>query len=189
MSDETLEESNVLMGCDYNSLAMQAMSGKDVIAMVTNATGDKLLAIAGQQGLDFNMSQETSEAATKDVEAGGWAFKFHGNKSWDASIDGLLNIDDEATGMVAKAIDNSEYLCLKICKRIANADGSITYQPIRMGLAIVTSDTFSAANDDNVSYAMDFDGTGKPWLYETATKAERQKAAFTVQPASEDFEG
>lgn len=178
-----------LLGCDYSAQAMKALAGKDLIAMVTNEAGDKLLSIAGQQGLDFNMSQETSEAATKDLEVGGWSFKVPGNKSWDASIDGLYSPDDEATAMVASAIDNGYYVCLKICRRTANADGSVDYQPIRMGLAIVTTDNFSAANDDNASYSMDFEGSGKPWLYETATEAEREAAAWTVAAPTAPSEG
>ena len=148
--------------------------------MVTNQKGDKLLAVAGQQGLSFNMGSETSEAATKDEAGGGWSLKFHGAKTWDASIDGLFSPDDEATQMVAAALANDEYLCLKICKRKLLEDGGTEYQPMRMGLAIVTSDNFEASNEDNTTYSMDFEGSGKPWLYETATEEERKAAKFTV---------
>jgi TP901-1 family phage major tail protein len=176
------EDSHILLGCDFDSQTAQAMSGKDVIAMVTNKTGNALLAIAGQQGLSFNLSQETTDAgATKDG-GNGWALRFHGSKNWDASIDGLYSPDDEAQQLVASAIENDEYVCLKICKRTVNADSSIKYQPLRMGLAIVTSDNFSAGMDDSTTYSMDFSGSGACWMYETATADEREAAAFTVQP-------
>lgn len=169
-----------LKGCDYSALSAKALAGKDVLALVTNKEGTKLLAVAGQQGLSFNMSAETSEAATKDESGGGWSLKFHGGKTWDASIDGLYSPDDEATQMVAAALAGDEYVCLKICKRTIGENGDITYQPMRMGLAIVTSDNFEAPNDDNVTYSMDFEGSGKPWIYETASSDEREAAKFII---------
>lgn len=171
---------NRLMGCDFDVETAKALNGKNIVAIVTSKDGDKLLAVAGQTGLDYNMSTETTEAATKDDANGGFAIKFHGSKSWDASIDGLYSPDDEATQLVASALVNDEYVCLKICDRKKNTDGSTTYQPIRMGLAIVTSNNFSAPNDDNATYSMDFEGSGKPWLYETATAKERTDASWTV---------
>lgn len=182
------EADNTLMGCDFDVETAKALNGKDIVAMVTNKLGDKLLAVAGQQGLSYNMSSETTEAATKDDSNGGFAIKFHGSKTWDASIDGLYSPDDEATQMVAKALVGDEYLCLKICERTKNGDGSIAYQPIRMGLAIVTSDNFEAPSDDNATYSMDFEGSGAPWLYETASEAEREAARFTI-PAENSGSG
>lgn len=175
-------ESNTLLGCDFDAETAKALNGKNIVAVVTDSTGQNLLAIAGQTGLDYNMKTETNEAATKDDANGGFAIKFHGSKSWDASVDGLYSPDDAAAQMVANALMNDEYVCLKICERTKNQNGSVTYQPLRMGLAIVTSDNFSAPNDDNATYSMDFDGSGKPWMYETATAAERTAAAWTVQP-------
>lgn len=170
-----------LYGCDFDIETAKALNGKSIVAMVTNQTGTKMVAIAGQQGLSYNMSSETTEAATKDGSNGGWALKFHGSKSWDASLDGLYSPDDEATKIVAKALANDEYLCLKICERTVSEDGkTITYKPLRMGLAIVTSDNFEAPNDDNATYSMDFEGSGKPWLYETATEDEIKAATFSV---------
>ena len=135
--------------------------------------------MAGQQGLSFNLNQDTTEAATKDDAIGGWKLRFASNKDWDASIDGLYSPDDEATKMVAKALAEGTYLCLKICKRIRST-ANTKYVPLRMGLAIVTSDTFEAPNDDNTTYSMEFQGSGKPWLYETATKDQITAATVTV---------
>lgn len=177
----TTGTNHVLVGCDFDAATAKALNGKSIIAMVTNKLGNKLLAVAGQQGLSYNMSAETTEAAaTKDEEGGGWTLAFHGGKSWDASIDGLYSPDDEATKLVAKALMNDEYLCLKVCERIKNADNSITYKPLRMGLAIVTSDNFEAPSDDNTTYSMEFKGSGKPWLRETATDEEIEAATWTV---------
>lgn len=180
----TENPSYILEGCDFDAGTAQALNGKSIVAMVTDIEGSELLAIAGQQGLKYNMSSETTEAPTKDAANGGWSLKFHGSKSWDASIDGLYSPTDEATQKVAAALANDEYLCLKICQRIMNSDNSITYIPLRMGLAIVTSDSFDAPNDDNATYSMEFDGSGKPWLYETATPEQRTAASWTVAASS-----
>ncbi len=179
---------NTLTGCDFDAATAKAMSGKNIVALVTNKEGNKLLCVAGQQGLSYNMESETNEAATKDDSSGGWTVKFHGSKSWNASIDGLYSYDDEATKIIAKALADDEYLCLKICERIKDA-GVVKYKPLRMGLAIVTSDNFEAPNDDNATYSMDFDGTGKPWLIETATEEEILAATITLNQSSGVSEG
>lgn len=168
-----------LKGCDFDAATACALAGKDIIAMVTDSSGENLLSIAGQQGLSYEMSSETTEAATKDDENDNWSVSFHAGKSWNASVDGLWSVDDEASKMVAKALANSEYLCLKICHRIKSST-SVTYKPLRMGLAIVTTHSFDGPNDDNVTYSMEFQGTGKPWLIETATEEEIEAATITV---------
>lgn len=180
MSDNA-NESNVLTGCNFDADTASVLNGKNIIALVTDKTGADLLAVAGQQGLTYNMESETNEVngSTKDTTAG-WTVKFSGSKSWNASISGLYSPTDEATQRVAKALANGEYLCLKICERTANLDGSVTYQPLRMGIALVTSDNFEAPNDEAVTYSMNFEGSGAPWLYETATSGERTAAKFTI---------
>lgn len=180
----TTGTNHILVGCDFDVETAKALNGKSIVAMVTNKLGNKLLAVAGQQGLSYNMSAETTEAsATKDEAGGGWTLAFHGGKSWDASIDGLYSPDDEATQLVAKALMDDEYVCLKICERIKNADSSTTYKPLRMGLAIVTSNNFEAPSDDNATYSMEFKGSGKPWLREAATDDEIKAATWTVAAA------
>lgn len=168
-----------LTGCDFDAATAKALSGNDIVALVTDSTGASLVAVSGQQGLSFNMSQENTEAATKDDAIGGWTLKFGSSKSWDASIDGLYSPDDTATKTVAKALADGDYLCLKICKRVRTT-ANTQYIPLRMGLALVSSDNFEAPNDDNATYSMEFQGSGKPWLYETATEAEIKAATVTV---------
>ena len=171
----TAQQDTNLIGCDFDAATAKAISGNDIVALVTDKTGTELLAVSGQQGLSFNMSQDNTEAATKDDAIGGWTLKFGSSKSWDASIDGLYSPDDKAT----KAVADSEYLCLKICKRVRTT-ANTKYIPLRMGLALVSSDNFEAPNDDNTTYSMEFQGTGKPWLYETATEEQITAATITV---------
>ena len=169
-----------LTGCDFDAITAKAVAGKDIIALVTDSTGEDVLAIAGQQSLSYNMTANTTQSATKDDDTNGWQVSFHGTKAWDASIDGLFSVNDETHAMVAKALASDEYLCLKICHRTKGTNAT-TYTPIRMGLAIVTSDNFSAGNEDNATYSMSFQGTGKPWLIEEATTAEIEAATIVVE--------
>lgn len=179
-NETEVSQNKNLIGCNFDIETAKALTGKSIVAMVTNSIGNKLLAVSGQQGLSFNMSAETTESATKDSSTGGWTLNFHGTKAWDASIDGLYSPDDEATKMVASALVNDEYVCLKIVERIYMDNGKIKYIPLRMGLAIVTSDNFEAPSDDNTTYSMDFTGSGKPWLRETATAEEIENATIIV---------
>ena len=98
----TAQQDTNLIGCDFDAATAKALSGNDIVALVTDKTGTELLAVSGQQGLKFNMSQDNTEAATKDDAIGGWTLKFASSKSWDASIDGLYSPDDSATKTVAK---------------------------------------------------------------------------------------
>lgn len=71
---------NKLIGCDFDSATAKALNGNDIVALVTDSTGASLLAVAGQQGLSFNLNQDTTEAATKDDAIGGWKLRFASNK-------------------------------------------------------------------------------------------------------------
>ena len=54
--------------CDFSSTAAKALAGKDILLAVFNTTGDKLLAISGQQGLTINRSADSIEITSKDTE-------------------------------------------------------------------------------------------------------------------------
>lgn len=169
---------NNKLHCPFDAMTSRAISGKKIFALVTDKTGAKLLAMAGQQGLSWSMEAETQEATCKD-DTGGWKSETHAAKSWNASVDGLWCQDDEARNMVAAAVANDEYLCLRVCER-TETEANYVYKPIRIGLAICTSNSFEAPNDDNMTYSMDFTGVGKPWLVESATPEEITAATYTV---------
>mgnify|MGYP005772761743 CR=1 FL=1 len=165
--------------CNFDATTAKAVRGKNVVAMITDKTGAKLLGISGQQGLAFSMETETTEVSTKDGENDGWKSETPGVKSWSASADGLSCFDDEGQKMVAKALAEDDYLCFRICER-SKSGNTTTYKPIRIGLVLVTSYSLDAPNDDNVTYSMDFSGIGKPWLVETAAEGEVEAATYTV---------
>ena len=168
------------IGCNFDAITAKYVAGKDIVALVMDSTGSSILAIAGQQSLSYNMSTSTTQSSTKDDSTDGWQVSFHGTKSWDASVDGLFSVNDDTHKVVAQALYNDDYLCLKICERI-KGENSTSYKPIRMGLAIVTSDNFSAGNEDNATYSMAFQGCGQPWLIENATDSEITAATITVE--------
>ena len=144
----TAQQDTNLIGCDFDAATAKALSGNDIVALVTDKTGTELLAVSGQQGLKFNMSQDNTEAATKDDAIGGWTLKFASSKSWDASIDGLYSPDDSATKTVAKALAEGEYLCLKVCKRIRTS-ANTKYVPLR-NLCISPQCGFSSTEEGNI---------------------------------------
>ena len=57
--------------CDFSSTVAKALAGKDILLAIWNATGDKLLAISGQQGLTINRSADSIEITSKEKQAGG----------------------------------------------------------------------------------------------------------------------
>lgn len=170
---------DVKKGCNFDSLTLKAVHGKNIVAMLLDQSGTEPLAIAGQQDLSFSMEVETSESKTKDGD-GGWAMKFPGVKSWNASVGGLYSFDDQARKTVMLAIINGTYLCFGIYKKEAIASGGIKYTPIRQGLAIPTSDELEAANDDSMTYSCNFEGSGACWCIETAEAAEIEAMSFTT---------
>ncbi|MCB2554740.1 phage major tail protein, TP901-1 family, partial [Listeria monocytogenes] len=79
----------------YTPGAAKAVAGKDVILAVFNAAGDKLLAVAGQQGLTVNRSKDSIEITSKDT-VGVWKSKIGGMKEWSIENDGLYVADAES---------------------------------------------------------------------------------------------
>lgn len=167
---------HVLAGCDFDQYTASATHGSKVLALIASQTDDKLLAVSGQTGLSFNLDVESSQTNTKDAQ-GGWAVNFPGVKSWNMSLEGLTVFDDAGRKAIVKAIADGTFLCAGIYK--IDVDGDKTkYTCLRKGLAIPTSDSIDAPSDDNTTFSVDFQGTGKPYLFETASEEERKKHDF-----------
>ena len=173
--------SNVSTGCNFDSLTTKATHGKNIVAMISTATEDQLLAMQGQQGLSFSMSRETSSSAVKGDE-GDWTVNFAGIGSWEMSCDGLWCMGDEGRKAFLTHLANGKPVCAGIWQREAQEDGSVKYTPIRKGLAIPTGDEIDAPHDDSATYSCSFTGSGKPWMIETATEDEIA-AMVVVVPA------
>lgn len=171
-----MAKDHVLAGCNFDAYTASAVHGSKVLALVASETDDKLLGISGQTGLNFNLEVESSQTNTKDAK-GGWAVNFPGVKSWNMSLEGLTVFDDDGRKAIVSAIANGTFLCVGIYK--IDVEGTKTkYTCLRKGLAIPTSDSLDAPSDDNTTFSCDFEGTGEPYLYETATEEERQEHDF-----------
>lgn len=158
-----------LAACPFDANTAKAVHGKKLLVLVTDRTGRDLLLYSGQQDTTWTTESETTEAATKDGD-GEWVTKSAGQKSWSSSVNGLWPIDDEAQDMTVKALKEGELLCVGLYRREKDTErGTYIYSPVRKGLAYVTSNEISAPSDDNVTYSMNFDGTGELWMCEAAT--------------------
>lgn len=139
--------------CDFSSTAAKALAGKDILLAVWNATGDKLLAISGQQSLTVNRSADSIEITSKDTE-GGWKSKISGMKEWSVDNGGLYVPNDESHRILSQAFENGDPVCLKV------VNGK-TKKGMFGGLAVITDYPLEAPHDDAVTYSLTFEGMGK----------------------------
>lgn len=138
--------------CDFSGSATKAVAGKDILLAVFNSTGDKLLAVAGQQGLTINRSKDSIEVTSKDTK-GGWKAKIGGMKEWSIDNDGLYIGDDDSHRALNKAYHDDELVCLKVINQK-------TKEAMFGGLAIVTDYPIEAPFDDAVTYSISLEGNG-----------------------------
>lgn len=139
--------------CDFSSTAAKALAGKDILLAIWNTTGDKLLAISGQQGLTINRSADSIEITSKDTE-GGWKSKIAGMKEWSIDNDGLYVPNDESHTILSQAFENSDPVCVKV------VNGK-TKKGMFGGLAVITDYPIEAPYDDAVTYSLTLDGMGR----------------------------
>lgn len=138
--------------CDFSGTATKAVAGKDILLAVFNSTGDKLLAVAGQQGLTINRSKDSIEVTSKDTK-GGWKAKIGGMKEWSIDNDGLYVGDDESHQALNKAFNDDEFVCLKVVNQK-------TKEAMFGGIAIVADYPIEAPYDDAVTYSISLEGNG-----------------------------
>ena len=138
--------------CDFSGTAAKAVAGKDILLAVFNSTGDKLLAVAGQQGLTINRSKDSIEVTAKDTK-GGYKSFIGGMKEWSIDNDGLYVGDDESHKVLSKAFDEDELVCLKVINQK-------TEKALFGGLAIISDYPIEAPYDDAVTYSITLQGNG-----------------------------
>ncbi|MCO7125116.1 phage major tail protein, TP901-1 family [Sporolactobacillus shoreicorticis] len=129
-----------------------ATAGKDILLSLWNATGDKLLALAGQQGLTINRDKDTVEVTSKDTQ-GGWKEYLGGFKEWSIDNDGVYVRSDESHKLLIQAYENDNLLLIKVTNKKTQTD-------MFGGLAIVTSYPIEAPYDDATTYSITLTGTG-----------------------------
>lgn len=139
--------------CDFDASVTKAVAGKDILLAVFNETGSKLLAIAGQQGLNINRSADSIEVNSKDTK-GGWKAKIQGLKEWGVETDGLYVKNDESHQTLGKAFDEGLSVCIKVINNRAK-------KGMFGGLAIVTDYSLEAPYDDGMTYSITLEGQGR----------------------------
>lgn len=158
--------------CDMSSAATKAVAGKNILLAIFNSTGDKLLAVAGQQGLTINRSKDSIEITSKDTK-GGWKSKIGGMKEWSIDNDGLYVRSDESHTELSKYFDGDDPVCIKVLDMQAK-------KGMFGGLCIVTDYSFEAPFDDAMTYSIKLDGMGA--LVDLADKDANQLPGETVPP-------
>ncbi len=138
--------------CDFTSSTAKAMAGKDILLCIFNSTGEKLLAISGQQGLTINRTSDSIEISSKDTQ-GGWKSKIAGMKEWSIDVDGVYTVGDESHTILSKAFNDSDLLCIKIIN-------SKTKKGMFGGLVAITDYPLEAPYDDSMTYSLTLDGVG-----------------------------
>lgn len=137
--------------CPIDSESLDVMAGKDWLLSVFDPTGEKLLAIAGQQSFKLNREADTISVNTKTN--GGWGQNVVGIKNWSIDSGGIAVANDESHKILSKAFNDGEPLCLK-------AFDVKRKKPLFGGWAHLTSYPFDAPYDDSVSYETSFKGNG-----------------------------
>lgn len=158
--------------CDFSASAANAIAGADVLLAVFNEAGDKLLAIAGQQGLTINRSADSIDVTSKDTE-GGWKSKIPGLKEWSIDNDGIYVPSDETHVALGKAFQDGSLVCLKVIN-------GKTKKGMFGGLACITDYSLEAPYDDSMTYSISLEGNGP--LTDISSLAAGDAAKVTALP-------
>lgn len=128
-------------------------------ALILKVKG-KIIGCATSHSIDITNSPR--EIACKDD--GGWSGTAYGTSSWSLSADGLVNFaqDEGGAGELERfSLKNFQDLITnkeKVTIISEYVSGTDTYT--QTGTAVLTSVSYSAANADNTSYSVSFQGDG-----------------------------
>lgn len=131
-----------------------AVAGKNIMLEIYDSTGDKFLAVAGQQGLTINRSADTVETASKDT-VGGWKTSIAGMKEWSIDSDGLYVAGSDSHKALTEAFQKSDLVCVKVVDRSTS-----TPTDMYGGLAAITDYSLEAPYDDAMTYSISLAGAG-----------------------------
>lgn len=126
---------------------MSTINGCAVILKITD--GNNAVAVAGQKDASITLSADTVDTTTKD--SNGWKENDVSFKSWEASLDGLVKLQDNGFKKVADAF----YSDTPISVEIAYPGGEK-----ETGNAIITSIEKGLPLEDKVSYSIALTGSG-----------------------------
>lgn len=157
--------------CDFNGASAKAVAGKDILLCVFNGTGEKLMAVSGQQGLTLTRAAETIEVTSK--ESNGWKTSLAGIKEWSIDNEGLYVLSDETHKALGKAFTDGTPVCVKVVN-------TKTLLPLFGGLAYVTEYSVEAPYDEASTYSITLEGNGP--LTDLTQLDESDQALVTTMP-------
>lgn len=138
--------------CDFSGGAAKAVAGKDLLLAIFDMTGEKLMAISGQQSLTINRDADSIDVSTKDTK-GGWKSKIAGMKEWSIDTDGVHLPTDESTKTLNAAFENSDLVCLKVINQK-------TKESLFGGVAMISSYSINAGMDEAAGFDLTLEGNG-----------------------------
>lgn len=146
------ETDNAALAADLKAKLKEVVAGKDLIMSLWDATGEKLLAVAGQQSLTVNRDGDTIEVTSKD--SAGWKEFIMGFKEWSMDQDGIYVRNEGSHKLIGKFWDNGEPILIKVTNQKDEYD-------MFAGMALITSYPIEAPYDDSVTFTINLQGTGK----------------------------
>jgi len=125
------------------------MRGVDIIIEVQK-DADTFITVGGQRGATLSESNETIDITSKDS---GGAYEYdYGLYGWTISCDGLYIKDDEGYEALGNAMRNKEKVRVQV-----KEEGQAT----KVGEALITTKDLEGPYDSEVTYSVEFQGTGK----------------------------
>lgn len=158
--------------CNFDSVAAQATAGKDVLLAIFNETGERLLAVAGQQGLSIKRSADSIDVSSKDTK-GGWKSSITGMKEWSIDLNGVYVPTADSHKALGKAFNDTKPICIKIVN-------NKTKKGLYGGLATITSYDVEMPFDNAATYSLSLKGLGA--LVDLETLEEDEKAKVVKLP-------
>lgn len=146
------ETDNAALAADLKSRLKEVVAGKDLIMSLWDATGNQLLAVAGQQSLTINRDGDTIEVTSKDSD--GWKEFIMGFKEWSMDQDGIYVRNEASHKLIGKFYDDGDPILVKVTNQKDEYD-------MFAGIALITSYPIEAPYDDSVTFTMNMQGTGK----------------------------
>lgn len=127
------------------------MRGVDIIVQVEDsATPGTYITVGGQRNATLSESSETIDITSKDS---GGAYEYdYGLYGWTVSADGLYISSDSGYTALRDALRNKTKVKIQI-----QEEGATT----QTGEALVTSNELEGPYDGEVTYSVEFQGTGK----------------------------
>lgn len=143
---------------------MTIIKGQNLRVMVGTASGsEKCIAMA--TSCTFHISAQTEDSSTKD-DTGDWAMNEVTGLSWDASTDSLVTLEDngingELPQDILSVMINKTKVYLKFDTTSGTNNRTAGNSAIKKtGTAYVTDVNVTAANRQNSTLTVQFQGTG-----------------------------